>query len=249
MPHGLSLAGNNSVWVTDVALHQVFKIKIPTSHVDQSTRIEMVLGRRFDHGASDDQFCQPTSAVETSDGLFVFVADGYCNGRILKFDAKTGQLLTKFGYKTPFYMRSDPPLGSLSVPHSLTLIESKRLVCVADRENRRIQCFNMDTGTLEVVRTHDSFDRIYSVKFDAKRNQVYALTHDVYGTNSDRIIVFNATTWRVSDIISLSQYAVTNAHDLAIDNKDREQQSTVWVANLKPAAVRSIPIEIQHSFH
>lgn len=41
------------------------------------------------------------------------------------------------------------PLKSLRIPHSLALIESRDIICVADRENARIQCFNVTNGELE----------------------------------------------------------------------------------------------------
>lgn len=34
-----------------------------------------------------------------------------------------------------------PKVGEFFLPHSLTLIENLNLLCVADRENERIQCF------------------------------------------------------------------------------------------------------------
>ena len=63
----------------------------------------------------------------SSTGIF-FVSDGYCNKRILKFDAD-GKLL-------------DIHTGSFNIPHSLTLNEEKDALCVADRENSRLVCIH-----------------------------------------------------------------------------------------------------------
>lgn len=63
----------------------------------------------------------------SSSGVF-FVSDGYCNKRILKFDAD-GRLL-------------DVHTGSFHVPHSLALSEEKDALCVADRENSRVVCIH-----------------------------------------------------------------------------------------------------------
>lgn len=46
-------------------------------------------------GTSDDCFCKPTDVAVAESGVF-FVADGYCNSRIMKFD-KDGKFLAKFG--------------------------------------------------------------------------------------------------------------------------------------------------------
>ena len=43
----------------------------------------------------DKHFCKPTDVAIASTGEF-FVADGYCNSRIMKFD-KEGKLLSQFG--------------------------------------------------------------------------------------------------------------------------------------------------------
>ena len=51
----------------------------------------MVLGRRFEPGHGADRFCKPTAVAVASDGRF-FVADGYCNSRVLAFSPR-GRLL------------------------------------------------------------------------------------------------------------------------------------------------------------
>ena len=52
----------------------------------------MVLGEAFVPGGDDKHFCQPTAvAVSEVTGTF-FVADGYCNRRVLKYN-KEGELL------------------------------------------------------------------------------------------------------------------------------------------------------------
>ena len=57
-----------------------------------SSKPDLVLGEAFVPGSDETHFCQPTSiAVSEATGVF-FVADGYCNSRVLKYDAK-GKLL------------------------------------------------------------------------------------------------------------------------------------------------------------
>ena len=46
-------------------------------------------------GTTNDCFCKPTDVAVAKSGTF-FVADGYCNSRIMKFD-KDGKFLAKFG--------------------------------------------------------------------------------------------------------------------------------------------------------
>lgn len=72
----------------------------------------------------------PTSVAIATTGE-IFVADGYCNNQILKFNAAGSLLLT-------FPAQSETL--TLNLPHSVTLLENLDIVCVADRENMRIVC-------------------------------------------------------------------------------------------------------------
>ena len=81
--------------------------------------------------ANDEKhFCKPTDVQVSSETKFVYVSDGYCNSRIVVYDIN-GKFLKQFGLEQ-----------QMKVPHSLSLIEELDLICVADRENSRILCFN-----------------------------------------------------------------------------------------------------------
>lgn len=90
MPHGLTVDSEGNVWLTDVALHQVFKY----SHTGDTLLLS--LGVKFENGNDDNHFCKPTSVAVLDNGDF-FIADGYCNSRILKF-SRSGTILSKWGY-------------------------------------------------------------------------------------------------------------------------------------------------------
>ena len=90
-----------------------------------------------------------------------YVADGYCNQRIMKFSAD-GKLLDTFS-------------GSFNVPHSLALIEEQDLLCVADRENSRVVCLHagLKSNDADVKFGHPaansqqgSLGRVYAVASD-----------------------------------------------------------------------------------
>jgi peptidylamidoglycolate lyase len=80
---------NNNVWVTDVALHQIFKFH------QGGGKALLTLGVAFMPGNDDDHFCKPTAVAVMSNGDF-FVSDGYCNSRIMKFN-KNGTFLMQWG--------------------------------------------------------------------------------------------------------------------------------------------------------
>lgn len=85
LPHGMTIDRHGNIFVTDVALHQVFKFKRSASYPD------ITIGSRFQPGASVNHLCKPTAVAVAKLGEF-FVADGYCNNRILKFNV-AGRLL------------------------------------------------------------------------------------------------------------------------------------------------------------
>jgi len=96
MPHGVTVDHENNVWLTDVALHQVFKFG-PSSE-NSSGNLLMALGTAFDPGNDLDKFCKPTAVAVVTSGEF-FVADGYCNSRIIKFSSE-GRVLLEWGRST-----------------------------------------------------------------------------------------------------------------------------------------------------
>lgn len=60
----------------------------------------LALGEQFVPGSDHDHFCMPTAVTVVQDGS-IFIADGYCNNRVLKFN-KDGRFLAKWG--EPYYI-------------------------------------------------------------------------------------------------------------------------------------------------
>lgn len=159
LPHSIASDNMGNLWVSDVGRHQV--MRLPTSmmqldHIDPNngkqtkrwlpgnlTRIwpDIILGEAFVPGKDEAHFCQPSEVVVSSDGRLVFVADGYCNRRIMVFSGYSGNFLSSFGEQ-----------HGMNVVHSISLIEERNLLCAADRENGRILCFRAgldgDLGTM-----------------------------------------------------------------------------------------------------
>ena len=51
------------------------------------------------------------------------------------------------------------------IPHSVTVAEEFNLVCVADRENGRIQCFDLE-GNFKYIIKHPEFGaRLFAVEY------------------------------------------------------------------------------------
>jgi len=127
MPHGLTIDRHDNVWLTDVALQQVYEY----SH---DGRLLLTLGERGVAGHDARHFDRPTAVAVAPDGAF-YVADGYRNTRVMKF-AADGRFLFQWGTKG-----SGP--GQFDLPHGIAL-DAQGHVYVADRGNQRIQVFDAD---------------------------------------------------------------------------------------------------------
>ncbi|XP_055962567.1 peptidyl-glycine alpha-amidating monooxygenase isoform X1 [Sorex fumeus] len=157
LPHGLSIDKDGYYWVTDVALHQVFKLD-PNSQGGPL----LILGRSMQPGNDQNHFCQPTDVAIDPDTGAVYVADGYCNSRIVQF-SPYGKFVTQWGEASS---GSHPEPGQFYVPHSLALVAHLGLLCVADRENGRIQCFKTDTKEFVREIKHPSFGRnVFAISY------------------------------------------------------------------------------------
>lgn len=125
MPHGLTIDNQDNVWLTDVALQQVYKFSA-------DGRLLLTLGERGVAGADARHFNRPTAVAVAGDGSF-YVSDGYKNTRVMKFSAD-GKFLFQWGTKG-----TGP--GQFDLPHWVALDASGN-VYVADRSNQRIQVFD-----------------------------------------------------------------------------------------------------------
>ncbi|XP_069819073.1 peptidyl-glycine alpha-amidating monooxygenase isoform X5 [Dendropsophus ebraccatus] len=155
LPHGITVDSDGNFWVTDVALHQVFKIGPHGAPL-------LTLGEAFQPGNDPRHFCQPTDvAIDPITGNF-FVADGYCNSRIVQYSPH-GKFIMEWG-KEPS-LRSAKP-GEFRIPHSLAMIPDQGQLCVADRENGRIQCFQAETGRfVREIKHRDFGSEVFAVSY------------------------------------------------------------------------------------
>lgn len=222
MPHGLTIDSEFNFWVTDVALHQVMKFQCKNNVIDSNALI--VLGSPFTPGNSRNTFCKPTSVAVLPNGEF-FVADGYCNARIIKFSPSGTRILTwgenSFQGK-PFTFA---PKNYFAVPHGLTLALDKNLLCVADRENGRVQCFQTSNGTFH-SQYHNPLigDRLFSVSYaPVNGGQLFVVNgpviqsfHKVLG------FIIDMATDTVVGKFGPNNSTFSNPHDLVVSNDGKE---------------------------
>lgn len=225
MPHGLTVDDKGSIWITDVALHQVHKYPPAGSRHPQ-----MVLGEAFKPGSGEDRFCKPTSVAVTTAGDF-YVADGYCNGRIVHFD-KDGKFLKEIGSESPFSKRMPPP-GTFSVPHKVIVAEREDLFCVADRENGRIQCFALSDGSYRFqIALQDFHGRVFSIAYSPAETGglLLAVSNPDPFPDPSKGFVFNLTSQELLGTLAPPEGSFTSPHDIAC-TKDAEE---VYVGEIGP---------------
>lgn len=123
--HGLRVDGDDNIWVTDNANHTVTKFS-------PEGDILMTLGKKDEPGEDSNHFFKPADIAFAQNGD-LYVADGYGNSRVVKFD-KDGKYLLAWGKKG-----TGP--GEFNLPHAVRL-DKQDNIYVADRENDRIQVFD-----------------------------------------------------------------------------------------------------------
>ncbi|XP_059729309.1 peptidyl-glycine alpha-amidating monooxygenase isoform X4 [Haemorhous mexicanus] len=231
LPHGLSVDKNGNYWVTDVALHQVFKLGA------NDKEPLLILGVPLQPGSDKNHFCQPTDvAVDPVTGS-IYVSDGYCNSRIIQF-SPNGLYVMQWGEDTSLG-RSRP--GQFSIPHSLALIPDLSQLCVADRENGRIQCFRLETGEFTREIKHKAFGReLFAVSY-VPGGLLFAVNGMPYPGEAESVqgFVMNFSTGEIIDTFIPLRKSFEMPHDI-VASEDR----TVFVGDVHAKAVwKFAPVE------
>jgi hypothetical protein len=124
------------VWIVDDYRHAIFIFS------NDGKRLLQTIGEPNVHASDDKHFYRPTFIAWLPDGTF-FVADGYANTRVVKFD-KNGKYLTAWGEKgTP---PNEKRPGYFNNVHGVAVDPQTRRVFVNDRQNHRVQVFD-ENGT------------------------------------------------------------------------------------------------------
>jgi DNA-binding beta-propeller fold protein YncE len=129
--HGIRVDHDDFVWTVDRGRHLVRKF-------DQAGHLQLTLGTDGFAGTGRNQFNRPADVAFGEEGE-VYVADGYGNSRVMKFDPQ-GKFVKTWGEK-------GTAAGQFDLPHSIAVGPDGR-VYVCDRYNWRIQIFDSE-GNLQ----------------------------------------------------------------------------------------------------
>lgn len=146
MPHAIRLDPQGNVWTTDAASSKVYKFA-----PDGRQLLEIVVGGQ--PSPCRNNFCSTTDIAFAPNG-HLFIADGYANARVLEYTAD-GKKLREWG------TAGEGP-GQFRLPHSIQ-IDERGVIYVADRENGRIQRFDMNGKFLGEWR---DYGKTFSLKLD-----------------------------------------------------------------------------------
>lgn len=125
--HGLWIDPWGNIWVTDFARHLVMRF-------NEVGELTLTLGVDGQGGCDAKHFNQPTDVWVAPSGE-IFVADGYVNSRMVKFDRK-GKYIKEWGLR-------GTEASQFHTPHVIAAGPEGNLY-VSDRENNRIQIFDQD---------------------------------------------------------------------------------------------------------
>ena len=229
-PHSVFISpydATKAVWVVDDYRHAIFKF------TNDGKTLLQTIGTPNEHASDDKHFYRPTFMAWQTDGSF-YVADGYANTRVVKFD-KDGKYLMAWGEKgdgTGEAPETRP--NYFNNVHGVAVDPETREVYVNDRGNRRIQIFD-ENGT---------FKRMWSVEAPANLHFVYIgqdrqLT--VFNNATQHLAKFDLDGHLITQWGGLGDYpgALWGPHGISVDTEGNLYLASVSYA--KPQKFRPRP--------
>ncbi len=147
--HSVRVDKDDNIWTVDEGTNLITKFS-------PEGKVLMVLGRRppavdgpvvFPAGPNPPAqkyiFCRPTDVGFDPQGN-IFVSDGYCNNRVVKYD-RNGRFLAQAGSEKP-----GKGLGEFNLPHGLQ-VDERGNVWVADRTNIRYQVLDNNLKPIKEI--------------------------------------------------------------------------------------------------
>jgi hypothetical protein len=143
IPHSIRIDPSGNVWTVDAGSSVIIKY----SPLGEKL-MTITVGERPDNGSPFDG----TTDIAFGPNGRLYITDGYGNARILEY--------TPDGKRVKQWGKPGTGPGEFSLPHAIQ-IDEKGTVYVADRENGRIEKFDLDGNFLGEI---PHLGRVYSLK-------------------------------------------------------------------------------------
>jgi hypothetical protein len=151
VPHAIRLDPEGNVWTVDAGSSTVIKF-----NPNGEKLLEIDVGGLPEPAASDFRGAfRGTTDIAFAPKGRIFISDGYANARILEY-AADGKQVREWG-------TAGTGPGQFHLPHSL-VVDENNVLYVADRENGRIEKFDLDGKFLGEI---PNLGRTYSLKLGA----------------------------------------------------------------------------------
>jgi len=153
--HGVRVDAQDNIWVIDEGSNSIIKF-------NPEGRVTMVLGRRDEWPMGGMQppikelspappyiFNRPTDVGFDKQGN-IFVADGYVNSRIAKYD-KNGKFIKQVGKGAGGPDDKGTGPGEWNLPHKLA-VDAEEHLYIIDREGHRLQVYDKNLNYLREIK-------------------------------------------------------------------------------------------------
>ena len=212
MPHGLSVAPDDSVWITDAQREQLL-------HFSHDGALLETRGERGVAGSDANHFGRPTDVAATPRALYV--ADGYLNHRILRLADNVTQ-----------WSEDNGTAAGLHIPHSVAVAGGR--VIVADREYSRIKIYDETGRVLRIIPTPG---HPYAAKPLGDGRILSIEGRDGIGREGAVLRLWSAEGKQLSALDVAPAGGTTRAHDLAIGS-----DGTIYIADVPGRRVLTVPL-------
>jgi DNA-binding beta-propeller fold protein YncE len=190
IPHGIRIDPDGNVWTVDANTSKVYKFTAAGKKL-----LEISVG---DVPDPTQDFCGATDVAFARNG-HIFVSDGYCNARVIEYDAG--------GTKLRHWGKRGAGPGEFDVVHAIA-VGPQGNIYVADRENGRLQWFDPQGKFLGQWKYGG---QLYNVAF-SQAGDLYVSTHPK-GVSLDT--EFNVVKVDPANGKMLGRFEV-RAHELAV---------------------------------
>ena len=212
MPHGLTVAPDDSVWISDVEREQVL-------HFSHEGELLDAIGERGVSGDDAGHFGRPTDVEQTAKG--VFVTDGYVNNRVVRIADTWKWWGEKAGADAGFH-----------TPHSISAQDGRLIV--ADREYSRIKIYDEEGRLLAL---YPQAGHPYAAKYLPDGRMVVIQGRDK--ADRDEVVLrLLGRDGKEENAIDLSGgNFMMRGHDLAIG-----RDGTIYIADVLGRQVLTLPL-------